>query len=381
MSNVLNFMNFAAAFSIVSAATEEDKTKKAPIDVPANHVMIRSALLLIYSALRIMDFQMEIVLVSVFILYFLVWLRGKKANLNKAKAWLNGQSDYLRSQFALVGDRKSNDQSILMMDGPADYLLYTTGRRNVQFGHWWLKLKPRNDILTFFSTQVLSMLTSATRPAADRVELKLHLDKGLSEKFVVGVVKKDLAADLFKKRFDLSRVGKIASSKAISSSEYTIYAETQKLADLILTPKVTDIINNSNGRLESLIISSLPDEEPELFETDSYITISLNMLMSPTNEFDPLVELVGDLPDAISQLRLSGDIKSKINKNREELGKEYAKKIAADRAEELAKKKAEAKRAEEERVKKLSPAEQRKWEEKERARNMKKLQKKQGKKM
>lgn len=54
---------------------------------------------------------------------------------------LNGQIDYLQSQFALVGDKKSNDQSILMMDGPADYLLYTTGRRNVQFGHWWLKVK------------------------------------------------------------------------------------------------------------------------------------------------------------------------------------------------------------------------------------------------
>lgn len=56
--------------------------------------------------------------------------------------------------------------------------------------------------------------------------------------------------------------------------------------------------------------------------------------------------------------------------------KEFSKRAAADRAEELAKKKADAKRAEEERVKKLSPAEQRKWEEKERARNMKKQQKK-----
>lgn len=37
-------------------------------------------------------------------------------------------------------------------------------------------------------------------------ELKLHLDKALPEKFVVGVVKKELGADLFKKRFDLVRV-------------------------------------------------------------------------------------------------------------------------------------------------------------------------------
>lgn len=68
---------------------------------------------------------------------------------------------------------------------------------------------------------MLSKLTSATKPATDRVvslhpefgsmpcltisiqELKLHLDKGLTEKFVVGVVRKDLATEVFKKRFDL----------------------------------------------------------------------------------------------------------------------------------------------------------------------------------
>lgn len=55
-----------------------------------------------------------------------------------------------------------------MMDGPADYLLYTSGRRNVQFGHWWLKMKPRNDVLTYFSTYVLSLFGYA-KPTNDRV--------------------------------------------------------------------------------------------------------------------------------------------------------------------------------------------------------------------
>jgi hypothetical protein len=59
---------------------------------------------------------------------------------NKFFYRLTGQIDYLESQFALVGDKKSNEKSVLMMDGPADYLLYTSGRRHVQFGHWWLKV-------------------------------------------------------------------------------------------------------------------------------------------------------------------------------------------------------------------------------------------------
>lgn len=74
-------------------------------------------------------------------------------------------------------------------------------------------------------------------------------------------------------------------------------------------------------------------------------------------------------------------IKNKLRKNREDVQKEYAKIQAEERAEELAKKKTDAKKAEEERIRKMSPAEQRKWEEKERAKELKKSQKKRSKKL
>ena len=57
--------------------------------------------------------------------------------------------DYLKSQFALVGDNNGNT---LVKDGPGDYCLYTTGRRNVQFAHWWIKVS---------STLVVSLLSFA----------------------------------------------------------------------------------------------------------------------------------------------------------------------------------------------------------------------------
>lgn len=46
--------------------------------------------------------------------------------------------EYLQSQFALVGDKA--DKTVLVKDGPSDYLLYVSGRRNVQYGHWWIKV-------------------------------------------------------------------------------------------------------------------------------------------------------------------------------------------------------------------------------------------------
>lgn len=67
---------------------------------------------------------------------------------------------------------------------------------------------------------------------------------------------------------------------------------------------------------------------------------------------------------------------TKLNKNKAELHKIFAKREAEDRADEIAKKKLEAKRAQEDRVKKLSPSEQRKFDEKERNRELKKEQKK-----
>ncbi|KAI8064835.1 uncharacterized protein B0P05DRAFT_554517 [Gilbertella persicaria] len=363
MSSLLTSL---AVMAVTSFASAQETEKKEPIEISADNVMVRP--------FEIRDFKMEFVLLSAFLVYLLVWSKGKSANLSKAKTWLNGQIDYLESQFALVGDKKSNEKSVLMMDGPADYLLYTSGRRNLQFGHWWLKLKPRHDLLTLFTTKVLS-LTGFTKASVDHVDLTLHLDKGLSEKFVFAVIKKDLATELSKTRFDLRRAAKIASSKVLPTN-LVIYSETQKLADLILSTQVGDIIFEHADRLESLVISSLPAEEPELYQTDNYVTVSLSFVMQNSEKFDPFVELACKVPDVVSELRLPADVKNKINKNREELAKEYHKKVAADRAEELAKKKAEAKRVEEERIKKLSPAEQRKWEEKERQRSIKKQQKK-----
>ena len=81
---------------------------------------------------------------------------------------LNNQLEYLNSQFSLIGNKSSKEPSLLMKDGPADYLLYTSGRRHVQFGHWWLRLKARNDVLTLFTTQLLSLLNLA-KPSNDRV--------------------------------------------------------------------------------------------------------------------------------------------------------------------------------------------------------------------
>ncbi|CAO3596222.1 unnamed protein product [Absidia cylindrospora] len=313
------------------------------------------------------DFITEIVCICFLVLYVLIWWQGARSNANNATKWANANVDYLREQFSLVGSGKAT----LVKDGPADYLLYTSGRRNVQFGHWWLKLKPRNDPISNVITLVFS-LVGWVKPIKDRMDVTLTFDKELKNKFVFAILDKTIAKDTHEKRFDLSKMTKVASANV--PSNLVIYAESQKLAELLLQGKTGEILRQSSG-LESLIVTYLPEYEPERLNTDKDLKMTLVYDINDSKSTS-LVEFPCAFADALSNLNLTGDVITKLNKNKAELQKIFAKREAEDRAEEIAKKKADAKRAQEERLKKLTPSEQRKLDEKERNREKKKEMKK-----
>ncbi|ORZ24694.1 hypothetical protein BCR42DRAFT_403468 [Absidia repens] len=284
------------AASLMTVLASEEKTSAAttatlPTDYPLR-------------PLEWTDFITEIVCICFLILYVLIWWQGARSNTNIATKWANANVDYLREQFSLVGSGKAT----LVKDGPADYLLYTSGRRNVQFGHWWLKLKPRNDPVSNVITLVFSLF-GWVKPIKDRMDVTLTFDKELKNKFVFAILDKTIAKDTHEKRFDL---------------------------DLKMT-LVYDINDTKSASL---------------------------------------VEFPCAFVDTLSNLNLTGEVITKLNKNKAELQKIFAKREAEDRAEEIAKKKADAKRAQDERLKKLSPSEQRKFDEKERNREKKKEMKK-----
>jgi hypothetical protein len=45
--------------------------------------------------------------------------------------------EYLKTQFAHIGDQNGNT---LVKDSPNEYVLYTTGRRNMKFAHWFISV-------------------------------------------------------------------------------------------------------------------------------------------------------------------------------------------------------------------------------------------------
>ncbi|KAI9490740.1 hypothetical protein BDB00DRAFT_790125 [Zychaea mexicana] len=316
------------------------------------------------NALTIEDFKLEAILSSLLILIVVIWYSGSSANGTKAKEWVASHIVFLEQQFAVVGNKA--EKTTLVKDGPADYFLYVTDDAmcNLATGG------SRSDLVGWVFALVLSLFGYADKPA-DKLVMDVTLDKEMDKAFVFAILPKDTAQSTRDGRFDLKTFTRLADSPKLPSN-LVVYTEAQKLADQILSTKVSELISNSPD-FKSLIITSQPDYEQEKYQGDQELKFHLTGDLSNRKE---MVELACLLPDVLGDLQLAADTKSKLKKNREELEKKAAKLLADERAEELARKKADAKKAEADRVKSLSPAEQRKWEEKERAREIKKSQKK-----
>ncbi|ORX60238.1 DUF1682-domain-containing protein [Hesseltinella vesiculosa] len=310
------------------------------------------------------------IMTVMFCAYIMIYKMGAGANQKVATQWANVYNDYLAGQFALVGNREGS-RTTIFKDGPSDYFLYTSGRMHVQFAHWCLKLKPRCDPVTYLTSFLFSLIGWAD-PVKDRANISVTLDSNIKNRFVFAILDKSIAKDKYKKRFDLSKLTKLATVDLPTNLE--VYTESQKLAEMVVAGQVSDILRRSSG-LEMALVTYLPDFEPENLKLDGDLTVQV-VYDVENPESASLFELPLALADAVAKLHMPVDVQNKLKKNIDGVAKAYAKRDAEDRAEQLAKKKAEAKRAEADRVKNLSSSEQRKFDEKERQREKKKELKK-----
>lgn len=89
-------------------------------------------------------------------------------------------------------------------------------------------------------------------------------------------------------------------------SHLTVYAESQKLAELLLNGKTGEILRQSSG-LESLIITYLPDYEPERLNADK--DLKLTMVYDLNNaQASSLIGLPCALADTLGNLHLPADV-------------------------------------------------------------------------
>lgn len=89
-------------------------------------------------------------------------------------------------------------------------------------------------------------------------------------------------------------------------SNLMIYAESQKLAELLLQGKTGNILRQSSG-LESLIVTYLPEFEPERLNDDKDLRLTLVYDVNDAKS-SPLVELPCALADTLANLNLPADV-------------------------------------------------------------------------
>ncbi|KAF0427881.1 DUF1682-domain-containing protein [Gigaspora margarita] len=313
----------------------------------------------VYPKLVLSDFYREMAMIVMIVVYLIVYFIGKRANEAIAVKWMEKHIALLKENFSLVGNDKG---SSLIQDGPADYLFYLSGRRNCQFIHGRITLKPRHDILQIITNFVTSQFSS--KAVTDTVTYNVTMNDGAYDDFVFGITKKDRASDLRQSRYDLKTFTK-QSNNNLLPNVFNVHSESVEISDTILSNRVIELLKASSQYLTYLIITDQPRIRPEkIIENKQKLLTVMHELPNDTSKFSDvtiITELVLTLIDFIpGQCSFRAETRQKFNKNREEADKVIQKNLAAERQEEIQQKKADKKRAEAERVAKLSPEEQRK---------------------
>ncbi|CAG8520283.1 12077_t:CDS:10 [Acaulospora morrowiae] len=308
---------------------------------------------------KLSDFYREIFVIVTIVTYILNYIMGKRANEKIARKWMETHYQLFAENFAQVGNDKGN---ALIMDGPADYLFYLTGRRNCQYIHGRITLKPRHDLLQTITNFIMSQFSS--NYIVDSVTYHAYMNDKDYDDFVFALTKKEKAGDLRKSRYDLGDFTRQSNSNLLPNA-MNLHSESLEITDTILTNKVVELVKTITKYLNAVIITDQPRIRPEksIENRQKLITI-ISELPNSSSKFEetiPVSELLMFLIDWVpSKCTFRGETKAKITKNREEAEKKIQKGLEYERQEAIQQKKAEKKRAEAERVAKLSPEEQRK---------------------
>ncbi|KZO98177.1 DUF1682-domain-containing protein [Calocera viscosa TUFC12733] len=323
------------------------------------------------------QFQFEAIILGVVLLYLLVWAVGRYLNGSRVRAWYKTHLPFYTTQFTrpAVGG--------LQADGPSDFFIFSTGRRAVLSLHTTFTLLSRHNLIDMIY-DIGRGFIELDYQSKDLLELDFRLtDDGTKPGYVWAVMKKDEMRQIRKDRWDVS-LTKTGDDKSLPAS-IGIMAEVAEITEIMLKGPLLTLLNDPTflKYFRYLIITDQPADRPEvpipLAERERHVILALVPPSSGQSaQTLPIVESIFRFVDTIDKTSLRVETIRRLKRNRQEFEEELVKeieKVKKEREEEEGEdKKAAKRRAEQERVSKLSPEEQKKWEEKERKRTLKKAQ-------
>ena len=347
--------------------------------------------------LRPSEFKYDGLMILCVLIYILWSFLGTKLNKRIADKWASEWRKEINSQLAIVSNFKSN--SLTYSDGPTDYLTYGTGRRGLNKFYTYVHTRPRHDVIR----QIFNLAWSTIDFSSDvsdnvTLDVKIPFPSGVSQDvgFVYSIIKKSKMSNLRKQRFDLTLTKVISESNKNNGIpiDFCVMSELHSLNDIFSKTNLSgipEVLKESGQYLNWLVISDQPSEKPSKGplkpeEKERSITFNLK-LPSDVSKLNPYIKLIFNIVDLIhfQKLNINPDSIRRLNKNRIDvdnvLAKEYARQLEEENedngtAETKAsdRKKALKKQIEDEKYNKMTPDQRRKFEEKERKKNLKRSQ-------
>ncbi|XP_040078687.2 PAT complex subunit CCDC47 [Ixodes scapularis] len=333
------------------------------------------------------SFYMEFLMLAGLLVYFTNFVAGRNKNHRLASTWFNSHLSLLEENFSLVGDdgRKELEEGNpsgggLVKDSESAYTLWCSGRAGLEGMLVELRLVKRQDLL--------GLLSRLVRPVGDQIVVKVTMSPASMDNFVMCVACKKTGAKLMKGLADLSTYcpEKKKPEKYGLPAGFMVMSEMGEVANAMLDAKVLSIIKKYEDCIDYIHMSDQysgpriqEDTQPtKLPEVKKVLLFGFNVPgmghVSPETMEDmkPLMQLVFYCVEKVRRFKLSKEAKLKSDKNRLKVEEEFLKTTHAQRQEAAQLKREERRRVEKERMmNEEDPDKQRKWEEREHRRELK----------
>lgn len=329
------------------------------------------------------SFYLEFLMIAGLLVYFINFIAGKNKNQKLAMAWFNSHKQMLDSNFALVGDdgKKEIENPGLQKESENIYTLWCSGRVCVEGMLVELKLLKRQDLV--------SVLSNMLRPVSDQMIVKVTMSTDAMDNFIFCLANKKTANRLVKDMSDLSTYcpEKKPAEKHGVPENFTMMSELGEAASAMLDNKMITVLQKYQDCIDFIHFSDQysgpkqqDDTQPtKLPDVRKMLIFGFNVpgrgkVTSETMEnLKPLLQLVFYSIEKVRRFRLSKEAKMKAEKNRQRVEEAFLKTTHAQRQEAAQQRREEKRRAEKERMmNEEDPEKQRKWEEREHRRELKK---------
>jgi len=334
------------------------------------------------------SFYLEMLMLAGLSVYLLNFLHGKSKNNKLAQAWFQSHKELLEANFAVVGDdgqTKEEQTGILMKESENIYNLWCSGRVCCEGMLVTLKFLKRQDLV--------STIARKFKPASDQITVKIEFDENAMDSFVFCLATKKACTKLHKEMTDLSLfcTEKKNAEKFGLPKGMFLLSEIPEASIAIFDRQVITAINKYEHMIEYLHFSDQysgarqqdDGSVPKPPETSRVLVFCFNVpdrghtFPNDMEEMKPLMQMVFYIMEKVRKFKLSKEGKTKADKTRQKIEEGYLKLSHQSRVEAAQQRREDKRRAEKERMmNEEDPEKQKKWEDRE---NRRELKKKQGK--